>query len=447
MISTSAVASFLLSGSDCLSQREILPVRPKFRPGTRRNPLAAKMPWRFGVGSPARRLEGRAYSPAVNFLVKCTAVGAALSVTSETTPFDSLREPSPEHRDDCARLERLLQDRVRKFMSILPKVLAEDVPDAVHDLRVWSRRLQQVVAALAPNPPSTEARKMVRALRRARRSLGGWRDCDVLIGLLERKARRVCKPEEKRACDMIRDLALRKRARNVRRARRRLANRKLFTLEHRAQKLLLELSHGEHRDGGNVLASSVAEGYTQWRQALSHARDGFDPADIHAFRIRTKRLRYRIEMTSDLDGTSEAEGALGFLRSLQDGLGRWHDQAELGRLTAEALANREFLLNHARLAAVLLRKADHERVVEEERVRRLLADAWDAVGFSALDEWVARNCRELSIQGPEELSADLGKAAAQNGTNGAAAEAAQVETPPAACPTELFIKVVSGLPR
>ena len=48
-------------------------------------------------------------------------------------------------------LESLLRDRLRKFMSLLLKVLAEDADDAVHDLRVWSRRLQQVVAALSSN--------------------------------------------------------------------------------------------------------------------------------------------------------------------------------------------------------------------------------------------------------------------------------------------------------
>src|SRR5215470_5204720 len=92
------------------------------------------------------------------------------------------------------QLEKLLRDRVRKCVGLLPKVLAEDDPDAVHDLRVWSRRAQEVVVTLFPKPLPPEARAMVRTLRRARRSLGTWRDCDVLAELLERKVRRIRNP-------------------------------------------------------------------------------------------------------------------------------------------------------------------------------------------------------------------------------------------------------------
>jgi CHAD domain-containing protein len=371
--------------------------------------------------------------------------GTILSAT--TMALDPLHEASAEHREDRARLERLMRDRLRKFMSLLPKVLVKDAPDAVHDLRVWSRRLQQVVAALSPDPLPPEAWTMVRALRRARRSLGGWRDCDVLIALLERRAGRFRNPEEKRACDMIRDLAVSKRARHMRRARRRLANRKLFTLAYRTQKFLQELSHDEHLDARQVLGCSVGGGYSQWRQALSRACDSFNPADIHDFRIQTKRLRYQIELTRDLDTSSDTEGSLGFLKSLQDGLGCWHDHVELARLTAEALANPDFLLKQARLAAALLRKTDREQAVQEKRVRRMLTNTHDTVEGSALDDWVARYCRELTIPtGHKESALPSNEPAALNGAGHASArEVAQVQTSPPACPTENFVKVVSGL--
>ncbi len=90
-----------------------------------------------------------------------------------------------------ALLEKLLQNRLRNSLSLLPKVLGEDDAGLVHDLRVWSRRLQQMIVTLFPDAREPEAREMVRALRRARRSLGGWRDCDIVIAMLDRKLRRV----------------------------------------------------------------------------------------------------------------------------------------------------------------------------------------------------------------------------------------------------------------
>jgi CHAD domain-containing protein len=267
----------------------------------------------------------------------------------------------------------------------------------------------------------------------------------VLIDLLERRARRVRNPEEKSAWIMIRDMALNKREREMRRARRKLANPNLFTLAHRTQKFLDELPEGEREEAGKVLASSVADGHTRWRQDLSRACNGWDPASIHAFRIRTKQLRYRIELARDL-GESDAHAALAFLKSLQDELGCWHDHAELFRLTTEALANPEFLLKHARLVAVLLRKSDREQTVQGERIRRLLTDTCDTIGGSALDDWVARYCREKPAQRPVESESGSDEMAAFKEADCATVPGVvQVQTLPAE-PIEDFIKVISELP-
>jgi len=93
---------------------------------------------------------------------------------------------------------------------------------------------------------------------------------------------------------------------------------------------------------------------------------------------------------------------LEFLKSLQDVLGSWHDQVELLRLTAEALADSEFLLEHARLVALLLRKSDREQMNPNKRVRRLLANTNESAQGSALDHWMARYCREMPALRPSE---------------------------------------------
>jgi CHAD domain-containing protein len=397
-----------------------------------------------------------------------------LSTTRSTTStVGRPRRPSASHIEGRGKLEDLLRERMRKFSSLLLEVLAGDSDEAVHDLRVCSRRLQQVVVTLAPVPTVppqartqalTQALTMVRALRRARRSLGGWRDCDVLIDLLERKARRIRNPEEKRVWDMVRALALNRRTREIRRARRRLANRKLFTLAHRAQRFIDELAPSRPRDvsgvAAEVLAPSVAAGYAQWRQALALACDGLDAAKIHDFRIRTKQLRYRIELVRDL-GADDTQAALGLLKSLQDELGSWHDRAELFRLTTEAVAEPEFLLKHARIVAALLHKSDREQAHSRERIRRLLTSTNQNIGTSALDDWVAGYCRAKPPQAPTEAEPRPNEQAV-NG-NGSAPALDTVQPPAdqeisqkarpaneaqtlAAEPIADFIKVMSGLP-
>src|SRR5215813_7079264 len=159
---------------------------------------------------------------------RVAAVTPSLTESQESVPAAQIRP----------QLEKLLRDRVRKCVALLPKVLGDDDPEAVHDLRVWSRRLQQVVVTLFPIPRPAEARTIVRTLRRTRRSLGGWRDCDVVIALLVRKIRSARNPAQKQAWEMVLAMARAKLRRQMRRARHQIANRKMFTLAQRVQGLL-----------------------------------------------------------------------------------------------------------------------------------------------------------------------------------------------------------------
>jgi hypothetical protein len=263
---------------------------------------------------------------------------------------------------------------------------------------------------------------------------------------------------------MVRALALNRRTREIRRARRRLATRKLFTLAHRAQRFIDELAPSGPRDvsgvAAEVLAPSVATGHAQWRQALALACDGLDASKIHGFRIRTKQLRYRIELVRDL-GADDTQAALGLLKSLQDELGSWHDRAELFRLTTEAVAEPEFLLKHARIVAELLHKTDREQAHSRERIRRLLTTTNQNIGTSALDDWVAGYCRARPPQALTEAEPRPNEQAV-NG-NGSAPALDTVQPPAdqeisqkarpaneaqtlAAEPIADFIKVISGLP-
>jgi CHAD domain-containing protein len=226
-----------------------------------------------------------------------------------------------------------------------------------------------------------------------------------LIALLERKARRIRRADERQAWEMIRDLARKKRQRRMRRARRKLANRKLLTLVHRGQELIQRrvVPHGEgDRDPLATFVSSVGEAYAKWREGLACARANLTTADIHAFRIQTKRLRYRVELARDL-GSSTAQGALASLKAIQDQLGRWHDSAELMILAADALADPEFLAQHPRTAAAVLRKIDRNSALQIERVRRLLESTHEGLELSAIQAWIRVYCAGESVRSGEGM--------------------------------------------
>jgi len=60
-------------------------------------------------------------------------------------------------------------------------VLRGDDPDAIHDMRVASRRLQQILDLLYPKPRPQKIRKLWRTIRRDRTIFSSVRNCDVLL--------------------------------------------------------------------------------------------------------------------------------------------------------------------------------------------------------------------------------------------------------------------------
>ena len=329
-------------------------------------------------------------------------VAAVTALLTESEESVSAAQVRPQ-------LEKLLRDRVRKCVSLLPKVLAEDDREAVHDLRVWSRRLQQVVVTLFPSPRPAEARTIVRTLRRTRRSLGGWRDCHVVIALLARKIRAARKPAQKQTWEMALAMARAKLQREIRRARHKIANRKMFTLAQRVQGLI---EHGPIGNAGNdanpfrALENSVAAAYSEWREGLERAKSSADPFEIHAFRIQTKRLRYRIELLRDL-GSVAAKSALASLRMLQDELGRWHDGLAFARMTAEALADPDYLVAQPVTAAVTLRKMDRENARYLSRVRAVLSRIDEQPDASPLHSVVSGFRADASPEADEAVASEL----------------------------------------
>jgi CHAD domain-containing protein len=301
----------------------------------------------------------------------------------------SAAAPDPVHP------EELVRERVRRFMKLLPEVLNDEREEAVHDLRVWSRRLQQVLVTMFPKVPENRAGAVIRALRQARRALSGWRDCDVLLALLDRRLRRLRDLDEQQAWQVVRAYLSNKRENEITRSRQRLARRRLFTLAQRTEHLLkdrrLETSSnaGETYTGFTAtLSGSIRAAYADWQAALAHAAESNSQADAHNFRIKTKRLRYRIELARDL-GDKELLLPLNWLKRLQDSLGQCHDQVQLALIATEAVANTELLLKGLRPASLLFKRLARELLSEAAKVKTLLAAAKNGGELSKLESWVA----------------------------------------------------------
>jgi CHAD domain-containing protein len=291
--------------------------------------------------------------------------------------------------------EELLRERVRRFMKLLPEVLSGERVEAVHDLRVWSRRLQQVLVTMFPREQENRAGSLIRSLRRARRGLSGWRDCDVLIALVDRRLRKLKNPDEQQAWRVVHSYLAERREKEINRARQRLARRKLFTLAQSTEQLLKQRGPDTAANAVVTYADFIARvselikaAYANWQAALTRAAESASPADTHNFRIKTKQLRYRMELARDL-GDKELLLPLNWLKSLQDSLGQWHDRAELARIATVAIADPEFLLNGPRPASLLLKRLARELSSEGAKMKSLLTTVQHSGELSQLQAWIA----------------------------------------------------------
>ncbi len=291
------------------------------------------------------------------------------------------RRPAPPERT----FDRLLEQRLARFVPLVASVLSSDEPEAVHDLRVLSRRLQQALDAVTGKPRPADARPLVKALRRVRRNLGEWRNHDVILGLVERRVRRSRSPEKRSAWKRVSDHLEKARRRHVERARRRLLRRDLAGFVTTVRGAVANHSPGE--DPGRRVRRAVAQSLERFRRGLEQVEESQNPSSIHALRIDAKRLRYSIELALEL-GETAIKPVVGWLKDLQEALGDWHDRQNLYRLTAEALGRPQILLGEPETARLVLADLAREREADPAAVGEILGLARRPEPAALLERWL-----------------------------------------------------------
>jgi CHAD domain-containing protein len=307
------------------------------------------------------------------------------------TPSGDLTAAAPvaEKSDSMAirrALTRLLRKRMKKFIALVPQVLTDASPNAVHDARVWSRRVQQAVSVFFPKPRSGKVRRLRRTPRRIRRALGEWRNCDVLLELVARQQRRTRSEAKRRAWAFVRDYLLQKRGKEVARAGKKLLRQDLGDYALLAQRLLGHPPDESPEILMRRLGESVREAWSQWRSALARAQETRAVEDLHLFRIATKDIRYRTELLYDV-GHKDMKETLKWLKALQDAIGAWHDRQVLHQAVAEAVARAEVLLNELPTVRLLLAELETDRSRQSQDIDKVFRLAIDHPDHNEMASW------------------------------------------------------------
>lgn len=303
-----------------------------------------------------------------------------------------------QQADGWGVVRSLALNHLDRFMSLQPNVLRGDDPEAIHDVRVASRRFQQVLDLLYPAPRPNKVRQARRVIRRCRRELSEVRNCDVLLQRVERTLRRK-RVAQRPAWDAVRDHFRERRTAEFETATEGLARRKLNKVYVRLQRAVAaalkpaDSAAGNGAPGEVSFSTRIVESLEKvWQEfqtqvTQSHRQPG--PEVLHAVRIAAKRLRYQVEVIAAFKAPGSEE-TLNWLRQLQQHLGDWHDLEVMELAMADAVARPKFVREHVETAMgiekLILQNRRRKRGFEEKYFQMTL----DSPGWLRLQEWVGQ---------------------------------------------------------
>ena len=256
---------------------------------------------------------------------------------------------------------RIVARQVRDLLALEKTARRGDDPEAVHQMRVQTRRLRAALALFSGvvRPPKRANRPRLRWLARA---LGRVRDLDVITMLLEdRHLQHLEGAEAGRLEDLLAALKER-RWRAQQRLRASFARGRYAGLRSGLDQLARRPRFGAAAEDDAMAVRYLADAIQRVARRVT-ARPGMaerlpSVSDLHKLRITVKRLRYVLDFHAETCGVAYDEERR-LARQLQDCLGEIHDHDLLLEWFAEAAGT-----------------AAHERGPRPPAKQALLAGPW-----------------------------------------------------------------------
>lgn len=331
-----------------------------------------------------------------NRAVELPAPDVTAAAEAASPPAQTPAEP--EAFDAWKRVRKLALRQLDRFMSLEPKVLRGDDRDSIHDLRVASRRLQQVLDLLYPPPRPAEIRKLRRKIRRSRGALGEVRNCDVQLQHVERILARK-RAARRQTWEAVRHYLLQRRSESFDKAMRKLSKINLAIFYVHLKDHLAPNGTGPHAHHNDPaasltpeefharLAQSLERAWQRFETQVAHSQRDASMGVIHSVRIAAKRLRYLIEVIHAFD-VPGSDRALAWLRSLQGHLGNWHDREVLEQMMIEMVARPDFLRAQLETALEVERLILRNRAQKETFRKRYFETTQDSGEIEMIRDWV-----------------------------------------------------------
>jgi CHAD domain-containing protein len=190
----------------------------------------------------------------------------------------------------------ILNARFRTIGELRPAVIGSDDADAVHDMRVATRRLRSAIADLTPFLKKKPRRIVNSELRLLANALGGVRDLDVEIASLGKLAARTEDPEIAATIGELMDSRRNERAESQSGLEHIIGDEAFDRLFVDFEPLLGEVSESRLRKFEKKARALVIDRIEEFRDLAHVLYDPNDVKGLHRLRIVAKQLRYAIEL-------------------------------------------------------------------------------------------------------------------------------------------------------
>jgi CHAD domain-containing protein len=301
-----------------------------------------------------------------------------------------VRAPTPGNG-----LPKIVIEQLSALQQQQRAVLSDGSVEAIHKMRVATRRLQSSLDLLQVKSDHLKTTKLKRRLRDWRRKLSTVRNCDVFLDLIriEAVSRKAGRGEqfvtlvsilEKKRGERIAEVQEYLKRADIPKFAARLgitlrplpeitqvvegedeaAPSEQATIEVETGKLQGEVAPPDLKkwpDEGKIAlrtADRIDQRLAEFQALAAQAHATTHPQELHELRIAAKRLRYLLEVVSD-QGYGDASRALASLRSIQDRIGDWHDLEALEDEIIGTVSRRKFLKKHLSESAHMLLAAAH----------------------------------------------------------------------------------------
>jgi CHAD domain-containing protein len=200
-------------------------------------------------------------------------------------------------------------EKLKRYLSRLPE---SSTPESVHRFRTYSRRVEVLLGELESKLSGNE-KKLLKNLAKLRKKAGKVRDLDVQLELL----RNLRSPQAAGHKAQLQSLL------SAERVKREKKLQKSFDKD-----TVADLRKRLKRAERNVKISGKTEPLVTAQKLVNEVQsDGpMTEEKLHQYRIAGKRARYLAELAGN---SHEAQTLTAQLKTMQDGIGDWHDWLQL----------------------------------------------------------------------------------------------------------------------